>query len=335
MKKILAVLGATGNQGGSVVRHVLQDTELSQLYSVRIIVRDTKKPAVRDFEAQGVEVVEADLNDEKAMQTALKGVNTFFLLTSCEYPSSYLGTAIVIESNVYRAVFTTFSQDKEIEQGKKLADIAVAQGVEFIIFSSLPSADKESGGRYKNVHHFEGKRAQEYISRLSVKSAFIVPGLYMQNFIEDVAVRPHPAGDGTYVISNVMTPETEVPMIDIECDTGNYVAAMLADPEKFAGKQVDAAGSVTSFSEAARHISQVTGKKVVYQQVPDAEYKSKLPEILQDELAEMFLFFQDFGLYGSDQKNRAASDAQKARQKPVSFEQFAKNNATKFKDLLQ
>ena len=66
-----------------MLKFVLQDKELSDLYSTRIIVRDPSKPAVRELESKGVEVAEADFDDEDRLKVALKGVHTVFVLTSC------------------------------------------------------------------------------------------------------------------------------------------------------------------------------------------------------------------------------------------------------------
>ena len=84
MKKTLAVFGATGKQGGSVASFVLQDEELSKSYNVRIAVRNPSKPAARDLASKGAEVVEADLDDEARLRTALQGVHSVFVLTSCK-----------------------------------------------------------------------------------------------------------------------------------------------------------------------------------------------------------------------------------------------------------
>ena len=84
MKKTIAVFGATGNQGGSVARFILNDHELSQQYNLRIVVRNATKPAVQEFKSNGAEIVEATLDDESTLRKALRGTNRVFLLTNCE-----------------------------------------------------------------------------------------------------------------------------------------------------------------------------------------------------------------------------------------------------------
>ena len=153
----------------------------------------------------------------------------------------------------------------------------------------------------------------------------------MQNFLSDS--RPYPVGDGSFAITNILKPETTVPLIDIT-DTGKYVGAMLADPDKFKGRQFIAAGSCYSFEEVAQEISKATGRKVVYQQIPDDKFKAMLPEALQEEMTGMFALFRDYGLFGSDQQTKVAESAKEARQKPTTLHEFVTKNAKEFTDLL-
>ena len=153
----------------------------------------------------------------------------------------------------------------------------------------------------------------------------------MQNFLGES--RPYPAGDGSFAIINVLKPETLVPLIDIT-DTGKYVGAMLADPNKFKGRQLMAAPSCYSFEEVAQEISKASGHKVVYRQVPDDKFKVMLPEVLQEEMTGMFALFRDYGLFGSDQQAKVAEAAKEARQKPTTLHEFVTRNAKEFTELL-
>src|SRR5206468_3067781 len=109
-------------------------------------------------------------------------------------------------------------------QGKAIADAAVAAGASYIIYSSLFHVKRVSGGKYNKAGHFDAKaEVEDYIRTLPIKSAFFAPGSFMQNFRTIMA--PQPAGDGTYALSNIMTPQTEIPLIDIE-EAGKYVGAV-------------------------------------------------------------------------------------------------------------
>lgn len=88
MSKLLTVFGATGNQGGSVIRSVLAHPVLSQQFRIRAITRDPTKPSGQALQKQGVEVVKADLMDKSSLESALKGSHSVFAVTNCIPPTS-------------------------------------------------------------------------------------------------------------------------------------------------------------------------------------------------------------------------------------------------------
>jgi hypothetical protein len=146
MSKLLVVFGATGQQGGSVVSHVLNDAELSKQYKVRAVTRDPSSSKAEALKTKGVEVVKADLSDPASLSSALKGAHTIFFLTS---PS--MGPN---------------AKSDELGQGKGVADAAVAAGVQYIIFSTLPHVERLSGGKYTKVMKEKGTRTHIQIDRL-------------------------------------------------------------------------------------------------------------------------------------------------------------------------
>ena len=220
---------------------------------------------------------------------------------------------------------------KEIEQGKRAADAAVAEGVDFLVYSSLPSATEISNNTITGVQHFDGKaETEKYIRSLPIKSAFFRPGAYMQNFLH--SLRPRPVGDGSFAISNVVNPNTRVPLLDIR-DTGKYVGEMLINPNAFVGKDIDASASCYTFTEVAEILSRLTGGKIIYQQIPDAMFKGFLPESTREEIGDMMILFREFGLNGPGQEGKVAADAQLARQKPTSLAKFLEEHVDEFADL--
>jgi uncharacterized protein YbjT (DUF2867 family) len=85
MSKIFTIFGATGNQGGSVLNHVLDHPELSKKYKVRAITRDPTKPKGQALADRGCEVVTADMNDTESLKKAIEGSSVVFGVTNCKF----------------------------------------------------------------------------------------------------------------------------------------------------------------------------------------------------------------------------------------------------------
>jgi uncharacterized protein YbjT (DUF2867 family) len=294
MNKLLVVFGATSQQGGSVVDYVLNDPELSKQYSVRGVTRDPTKPAGQALQLKGVEVVKGDLDDVESIKQALRGAHAVFVMTISDPELGHL------------------AKQRETDQAKAAADAAVEAGARYLIFSTLPHAGKLSGGKLQHVVHFDAKAdAEEYIRGLPIKSAFLSLGSFMQNFHELLA--PRPVGDGTYVVANILKPDTPLPLIDVVADAGKFVGAVLAEPDEYAGAVLSAAVGSYTYEEITRAMSEATGKTIVYTQVPDDVFRGFLPPQYADELVEMLQLIRDYGYYGPRQAELVEWSAQQAR----------------------
>lgn len=304
MPQLLVVFGATGQQGSSVVNSVVRDPELSKQWKVRGVTRDTSKPAAQELQRNGVEVVCGDWDDEASIKAALQDAHTVFYMTPTMYaPGGYA---------------------KELQRGKAIADAAVAAGVQYLIYSSLYRTSAISGGK-STVESFDIKTdVEEYIRSLPLKSAFFAPGMFMQNLTG--FTKPRPAGDGTYVWASVHTPESRYPVIDIQEDTGKFVAAMLAKPDEFEGKVVAASSEIYSAEEMARIMTKVTGKTVKYAQLPEATVRGFLPPDAANTLIAMYLYIQDFGYFGPNTEADVGRAIQGARGKLNTLEGFLSEN---------
>lgn len=283
MSKLLVVVGATGQQGSSVIKIILEDDQLNEQYKVRGLTRDPSKSNAQDLAKKGVEVVQADIDDAVSLRKAFEGAHTVFAYTITIYDGHTL--------------------EHEIQQGRALADAAVAAGVPFYIWSTLPNAGKNSGGILKNIGHFDGKEeVEQYIRGLPIRSSFISPGSFMTNFKDTMA--PRTLGDGTYGFFNFVSPKTRMPLIDTAGDTGKWVAAILADFPSFEGKVLYCSTAVYTFQEIATAISEATGKTVLYKQVPEEMWRQFLPPTMKDHIAEMFHYIQDYGYYGDNTEEK-------------------------------
>lgn len=302
MSKTLAVFGATGQQGSSVVNHVLADPVLSKTYSIRAITRDTTSPSALSLTNRGVNVVQADVTDRASLESALSGVHTVFAMTTPSFaPNGY---------------------ETELNAAKLIADVAVAKGVEYIIFSTLPSISQMSNGKYTKAFHFDAKAAaEEYIRSLPIKSAFFMPGFFMENF-DGKALVPHPkAGGDGYVISMPTSATTKLPLIDTIGDGGKFIGAILAEPDKYEGKTFTGASGLWDLEEIAAAMTKTSGKKVVYEEVSVEDFKKMVP-FGADVFVQTFKALEEYGYSGPETEADVAWAVANARGKLSSLEEF-------------
>jgi hypothetical protein len=144
----------------------------------------------------------------------------------------------------------------------------------------------------------------------------------MQNYATIMQPQPSPQKDGSYVIARPLRPSTKLPLVDIAGDTGKFVAAILAQPDKFQGKTFSGATRLYSMEGQAAIISAATGKDVKYVEVSQDVYRSFLPPTAQDELLQMMLYQQEFGYYGPHTEAEIAWSVGNARGNPTSFEEY-------------
>jgi uncharacterized protein YbjT (DUF2867 family) len=305
MSKILAVFGATGQQGGSIVTYVLNDPELSKEYTIRAITRNPTSPAATQL-ASKVEVVTGDVLDRSSLEKALTGVHTVFAMTTPTFDPSGFET--------------------EYESGKRIADVAVEKGVEYLIFSTLPSVSQLSNGKFTKVTPFDAKaKAEQYIRGLAIKSAFFSPGSYMENFQAQGFLAPQQSPDGSYVMTRNVGPKTTMPLINAVEDTGKFIGAILASPSTYEGKTFVGATALYTMEEIVMIMSKATGKKVVYKQVSTEEFKKSLeflPANLVDIFTEAFVFGEEFEYWGPVTRDMIAWSAENARGRLSTFEEY-------------
>ena len=303
MFKILAVFGATGQQGSSVIDYVLNDRELSQQYKIRAITRDVNSEKAKQL-LEKVEVVQGDFLNRASLETALAGAHTVFAMTTPTFGPGGL--------------------EAEYNSGKTIADVAVEKGVEYIIFSTLPSVKEISGGKYTKVTPFDAKaKAEQHIRGLPIKSAFYSPGSFMENFQSQAFLAPRRAPDGTWVMARHVSPKSQVPLIDAVGDTGKFVGAILAEPDKYEGKTFCAAAALYSLEEIAAIMSKATGKTVVYKQIPLEDFKQSLS--FMGDLVDIFVegfSYAEFGYFGPDSEKLVAWAVENARGRPSTFEEY-------------
>ncbi|KAF7548936.1 hypothetical protein G7Z17_g6728 [Cylindrodendrum hubeiense] len=304
MSKLITVFGATGVQGGSVIRSILGDAALSKEYKIRAITRDTSKPAAKALEAQGVEVVSADMSSAEQAAPAVEGAHTVFLITN---------------------FWESTSEEVEVGQGRAVTDASKAAGVKHLIFSSLLNTTEISGGRLPNITHFVGKsRIEQYIRDSGVPATFVLPGLYMSNMFTMI----NKGADGNYALAlPVDSVKAQVPLFDAGGDTGKFVKAAIEQYPNYVNKRIYAATEYYTPAQMASEFAEVIGKPTVSVQVPSEVFKSFLPAPVAQEMLENMLLLEDPGYYAKADLTESVS---LVSEKPTTWKAFVEANKEKW-----
>lgn len=303
MSKILAVIGASGNQGGALISYFLNDDALSREYRLRAITRDPELEKANALRKQGVQVVKGDINDVNSLASAFEGAHIVFGMSLPTYQDG--------------------GRKLEFGQGKNIADAAVRSKAEVLIWSSAADTIKASGGKYTHIDHFNAKAdVEQYIRRSPIKSIFFLPALFMQGFLGPL--KPVKLGDGVYGIVNIVDPEKQLPFFDTD-DTGKFIAHIIKNKERYYGQKVAAFGEIFSVATAALRISKFCGKDVKYFKLPLEEFKQVAP--VPEDLLEMFQYLNEFDFFGLDPSEY--QDKGPCEGKPQNFNDFLINHPIK------
>ena len=276
-KKIIAVVGATGAQGGGLVRAILADSAGG--YAVRAITRDVKSPAAAALAAQGAEVVAADIGDEAAMTAALRGVHGAFFVTF---------------------FWAHFSPEREKAEVRAMAAAAKAAGVKHAIWSTLedtrrwiPRFDPRMPtlmGQYK-VPHFDAKgESNARFTELGVPTTFLHTSFYWDNLIH-FGMGPKPGPDGTLVFTLPMG-ERKLPGIAAE-DIGKCAYGIFRAGAPYIGRSLGIAGEHLGGAQMAASLSRALGREVRYHAIAPADFRA-LGFPGADDLGNMFQYNHDF-----------------------------------------
>ncbi|KAM0542635.1 hypothetical protein ACHAPJ_012714 [Fusarium lateritium] len=309
MSKILTVFGATGNQGGSIIRAVLDDPALSAEFRIRGITRDVSKPAAKALVSRGVEVKAADLDSKKSVLEAIKGSHTVFLVTTLN--------------------FLVPEESPELAHGKNVADAAKELGVQHLIYSSLLHVSDLTNGRLTHVVHFDQKaEVERYIRSQDVPSTFVLPGYFMSNFSIFQMLRKD--ADGSYKLYNPVNGKAEFPLIDIEQDMGKYVVAAIKKRPEVLGKQILAAADYYTPERIASEFQEVTGNKTKFISLDDESYKKTLPPPMVEEMLENHRFIEKPGYFAGRSLEEGLSLLVSVGLKPTTWKDFVANNKDSF-----
>jgi uncharacterized protein YbjT (DUF2867 family) len=275
--KVIAVFGATGAQGGGLVKAILADK--SGGFAVRAVTRDVNSDKAKALAAAGAEVVAADVDDPGSVERALKGCYGAYFVTF---------------------FWAHFSAEKEMAEVEAFARAAKAVGIKHAIWSTLedtrlsvPLSDDRMPtlhGKYK-VPHFDGKGASDhFFTDAGVPTTFLVASFYWDNFIH-FGAGPKANPDGTYTLA---MPMADKPMSGVAAeDIGAVAYGIFKAGSAYLGKTVGVAGEHLTGPQMAAGIGQAMGKTVAYFPIKAADYRA-LGFPGADDLGNMFQFYAEF-----------------------------------------
>jgi uncharacterized protein YbjT (DUF2867 family) len=276
-KRIIAVIGATGAQGGGLVRAIANDP--SGGFAARALTRDVNSPKAKELAKLGAEVVKADVDDPASLKEAF--------------------------GEAYGAFCVTFfwdhlSPEKEIDEVRSMADAARANGLKHVIWSTLedtrklvPLTDNRMPtihGKYK-VPHFDGKgEADKLFAQAGVPTTYLLTSFYWDNFIY-FGMGPKRDQSGKLAITMPMG-SSRLPGMAAE-DIGRCAYGIFKSGQQYVGKTVGIAGELLTGEQMAATLSRSLGQEVRYNDVDPNVYRSfGFPGA--DDIGNMFQFKRDF-----------------------------------------
>jgi uncharacterized protein YbjT (DUF2867 family) len=276
-RKIIAVAGATGAQGGGLARAVLADPGGG--FALRALTRDPSSARARELAALGAEVVRADVDDPPTLVNAFRGAHGAFCVTF---------------------FWAHMSPEKELAEARALAQAARDAGVRHAIWSTLedtrrwvPPSDGRMPtlmGKYK-VPHFDAKgEADAFFAEAGVPTTYLLTSFYWDNFIH-FGMGPKRGADGKLAITMPLG-AAKLPGIAAE-DIGRCAYGIFRKGADLVGKRIGIAGEHLSGSEMAAGMSRALGEEVQYRDVPPEVFRAfGFPGA--DDLGNMFQFKRDF-----------------------------------------
>ncbi|HEY9505783.1 MAG TPA: NmrA/HSCARG family protein [Gemmatimonadales bacterium] len=309
-KKIIAVVGATGAQGGALVRAIQADPRGE--FQARAITRNPKSDKAKALAELGADVVAADVDDTGTLRRAFEGAHGAFCVTF---------------------FWDHFSPEKETAEAGNMAEAARQTGLRHVIWSTLDDSRKQVPldddrmptllGKYK-VPHYDGKaEGDQLFTQAGVPTTFLLTSFYWENFIY-FGAGPKRQPDGRLALVMPLG-DKKLPGIASE-DIGKCALAIFRRGREFVGKTVGIAGGHPTGAEMAAAMSSALGEKVVYQDVPPEVYRNfGFPGA--DDMGNMFQWQRDFSDYYCGA--RSIEFTRSLNPELQTFEQWLKQNASR------
>lgn len=262
----IVVFGATGQQGGAVMQHLLA----TGYTNVHAFVRPSENEKAKALEEKGVKLVVGDLDDPMSLDKAIEGAYGVFSVMPLDIQNIEI----------------------EVSRGKAVADAAKKASVKHFVYSSVGGAH-----RGESIPHFKTKYTiEQYVHELGLPASIVRPSAFMENFI--TFMRPQ-LQDGTAVFRQAMKADTKLQMNAVT-DIGRVVADMFEHPDKFIGKTLEIAGDELTFPQIAEAYQKATGRPARFEEQPIEEVRA-----FSDDMAAMYVWFNEEGYSADIAKLRA------------------------------
>jgi uncharacterized protein YbjT (DUF2867 family) len=276
-RQIIAVLGATGAQGGGLVRAILDDPQGG--FAARAITRDPSSAKARELAELGAEVVRGDLDDSASLERALAGAHGAYFVTF---------------------FWAHFSPEREKAEAKRMAQAAQAVGLKHAIWSTLedtrrwiPLTDERMPtlmGEYK-VPHFDAKgESNAYFTQLGIPTTFLLTSFYWDNLIH-FGMGPKKGPDGRLSFTLPMG-DKRLPGIASE-DIGRCAYGIFKAGNAYIGQTLGIAGEHLTGVQMADELSRALGQEVSYKAIDPSDYRA-LGFPGAEDLGNMFQFKKEF-----------------------------------------
>ena len=314
-KQIIAVVGATGAQGGGLCEAILSDSGGG--YACRAITRDPAKDKAKALAAKGAEVVKADLDDVESLKKAFQGADAVYAVTN---------------------FWEHFSGEKEKTQAKNIAEAAQAAGVKHVIWSTLEDTRnlmKPDDTRMPmlqekyRVPHFDAKaEANAYFQ--GVPTTFLVTSFYWDN-LYSFGLAPKKGDDGVYSWTFPMG-NSKLAGIAAE-DIGKVAYGIFKGGQQYVGKTVGITGENLTLNEMSDKLAKGLGLGNVKYNAVDADVYRGFGFPGADEMGNMFQVYRDF-----EKEVLGARSAETTRQlnpQAQNFDQFIAKNKGKIEAATQ
>ena len=279
-EKVIAVVGATGAQGGGLVRAIFNDPVGG--FTARVLTRDVNGAKAKDFARRGAEVVAADVDNPESLKKAFQGAYGAYCVTF---------------------FWAHFSPERETVEAKAMAEAAKAAGLKHVIWSTfedtrkwVPLSDNRMPtlqGKYK-VPHVDGKgEGDHFFTDAGCPTTFLRTCFYWENFIH-FGMAPKKGPDGKFAITFPMG-DKKLPGIAAE-DIGKCAYGIFKRGAEFIGRTVGISGENLTGAQLAAVFTEVLGKEVRYNSVSPEVFRGLgLPGA--EDLGNMFQFERDFEEY--------------------------------------